>query len=96
MKFVSVRDIRGRTAQLWRDLEQEKDLVVTNNGKPIAILSATDGASFERALKDVRQCRADDALRQIQRDAARRGLDKLSIDEIDAEVQASRERRRTR
>ena len=93
MKFVSVRDIRGSTAQLWRDLEQERDLVVTNNGKPVAILSATDGASFERALIDIRRCRADDALRQIQRDAARRRLDKLSIEEIDAEIQASRKRR---
>lgn len=94
MKFVSVRDIRGSTAQLWRDLEQEQDLVVTNNGKPVAILSATDGASLERALNDIRRCRADGALRQIQRDAARRRLDKLSIEEIDAEIQASRKRRR--
>lgn len=94
MKFVSVRDIRGSTAQLWRDLEKERDLVVTNNGKPVAILSATDGASLERALNDIRRCRADDALRQIQRDAARRRLNELSIEEIDAEIQASRKRRR--
>lgn len=93
MKFISVRDLRGRTSQLWRDLRQEKDFVVTNNGKPVAILTSTDADSFERSLRDIRQSRANAALADLQRDAAERGLDNLSMDEIDAEVQASRKRR---
>ena len=93
MRFISVRDLRGRTSQLWRDLREEKDLVVTNNGKPVAILTSTDADSFERSLQDIRQCRANVALAELQRDAAARGLDKLSMDEIDAEIQASRKRR---
>ena len=93
MKFISVRDLRGRTSQLWRDLEQEKDLVVTSNGKPVAILTSTDAESFERSLRDIRRCRANDALGQLQREAAARGLDRLSMDEIDAEIQASRTHR---
>ena len=93
MKFVSVRELRSRTSQLWRDLAQERDLVVTNHGKPIAILSATDEDSLERSLAEIRRHRARDALRRIQRDAARRGLDRLSIEEIDAEIQATRRRR---
>ena len=93
MKFVSVRDLRGRTSQLWHDLEQEKDLVVTSNGKPIAILTSTDVDSFERSLRYIRRCRANDALGQLQTDAAARGLDKLSMDEIDLEIEASRKHR---
>ena len=93
MKFISVRDLRGRTSQLWRDLRQEKDFVVTNNGKPVAILTATDADSFERSLHDIRQSRAKAALADLHREAAARGLDKLSMDEIDAEIQASRKRR---
>ncbi len=46
MKFVTVRDLRGKTAALWKQLEQEKELVVTSNGKPIAVLSATDENSW--------------------------------------------------
>lgn len=94
MKFVSVRELRDRTAQLWRDLEREKDLIVTNNGKPVAILTATDSDSFERSLGEIRRCRAGDALSALQRDAAERGLDTLSMDDIDTEIQASRNRRR--
>ena len=95
MKFVSVRELRDRTAQLWRDLEREKDLIVTNNGKPVAILTATDSESFERSLDEIRRCRAADALSALQRDAQERRLDRLSMDDIDDEIQASRKRRHT-
>lgn len=37
MKFISVRDLRSRTSELWRDLRQEKDFIVTNNGEPVLI-----------------------------------------------------------
>ncbi len=77
---------KGSRTQLWRDLRQEKDFVGTNNGKPVAILTSTDADSFERSLLDIRQSRAKAALADLQRDAAARGLDKLSMDEIDAEV----------
>jgi prevent-host-death family protein len=96
MKFVSVRELRNRTSQLWRDLEQERDLIVTSHGKPVAILSATDERSLERALADIRRSRARAALAEIHRDAARRGLDLLSTEQIDAEIKAARARRRAR
>ena len=96
MKFVSVRDLRNRTSQLWKDLAQERDLIVTNHGKPIAIMSATDEDSFERSLTEIRRSRARAALGEIHRDAARRGLDRLSMEEIDAEIKAARSRRRAR
>ena len=96
MKFVSVRELRNRTSQLWRDLERERDLIVTSHGKPVAILSATDEHSLERALGDIRRSRARAALAEIHREAARRGLDRLSMEEIDAEIKAARSRRRAR
>ena len=96
MKFVSVRELRNRTSQLWRDLERERDLIVTSHGKPVAILSATDEHSLERALGDIRRSRARAALAEIHREAARRGLDRLSMEAIDAEIKAVRSRRRAR
>lgn len=36
MDFVSVRELRTRSAAVWDALREEKDLVVTSNGKPIA------------------------------------------------------------
>lgn len=56
-----------------------------------AVLSYAAELAKER---DTRQSRAVDALGQLRRQAAARGLDKMSMDEIDAEVRASRERLR--
>ena len=93
MKFVTVRDLRGKTSELWKELQRERELVVTNNGKPIAIMSATDEESFETCLWTLRRSRASDALANLQRDAADRGLDKLTAEDIEAEIKASRRER---
>ena len=95
MKFVTVRDLRGKTSELWKDLEQEGELVVTSNGKPIAILSATDEESFEECLWTLRRSRAGDALSRLQRDAAQRSLHELTPADIDDEIQQSRLKRNT-
>ena len=96
MKFVTVRELRGRTSELWDQLAQQRELVVTNNGRPIAILSATDADSFEASLRDLRRCRAADALSGLQREAERRGLDRLTLDEVNEEIQAVRRDREVR
>lgn len=93
MKFISVREIRGRGSRFWRDLRQEKDFVVTPYGQPVAILTSTDVQSFERSLRDIRQSRAHATLTDLQRDVVSRRVDKLLMDEIDAEIQTSRKRR---
>lgn len=96
MKFVTVRDLRGKTSELWKQLELERELVVTSNGKPIAVMSATDEASFEACLWALRRSRANDALTQLQRGAAERGLSELTPEGIEAEIQESRKERKAR
>lgn len=86
MKFVTVRDLRGKTSELWKELNRARELVVTNNGKPIAILSATDEDSFESCLWALRRSRASDALGRLQRDAEARGMNSLTPEDIDAEI----------
>jgi len=38
MKFVTVRDLRLKAAKVWKQLQKEKEMVITSNGKPIALL----------------------------------------------------------
>lgn len=96
MKFVTVREMRGRTSELWEELARQRELILTNNGKPIAILSATDAESLEASLRNLRRCRAADALSGLQREAERSGLDRLASDEVDEEIQAFRKARKAR
>lgn len=69
MDFVSVRELRSRSAAVWRSLAREKDLVVTSNGKPIAVLSATTASTLEMSLAALRQARAQLAVTAMQQRA---------------------------
>jgi len=33
MKFLSVRDLRGKSAQIWKRLPEEREMVITSNGR---------------------------------------------------------------
>ena len=94
MKFVTVRDLRGRSAEVWRQHAKEHELVITSNGKPIAILTSTNEDTFERALRGVRRARALQAVSELQQRSVERGREELTDEEIDAEVAATRKARR--
>ena len=94
MKFVTVRDLRGRSAEVWRQLAEEQELVVTSNGKPIAILTSTNKDTFEQSLREVRRARALQAVSEIQQRSAEQGREKLTDEQIDAEIAATRKSRR--
>ena len=51
MKTISVRDLRSKSAQIWRELQQEKDMVVTSKGRPVGVLSYASESNLERSLE---------------------------------------------
>lgn len=69
---------------------------MTNSDKSIATLGTTDAESFEASLHNLRRRRAADAVGRLQREAERRGLDRLTLDEINEEIQAVRRSRGVR
>ena len=94
MKFLSVRDLRGQSAQVWRELPEEGDMVITSNGRPVAVLSSVDESNLEESLSAWRQVRATRAVASLQKSASRQGLSGLSMDDIDAEISAARKSRK--
>jgi antitoxin (DNA-binding transcriptional repressor) of toxin-antitoxin stability system len=93
MKFLSVRDLRGKSAQIWKELPGEREMVVTSNGRPIAILAAITEKNLEESLAAFRQSRAVEAVVSLQRSSVERGTNKISMDEINAEIKAVRKKR---
>jgi len=93
MKFVSTRELRNRPGYV-RDLIRQDDLVLTTNGKPIAILLGVEEGELETTARAIRQARAQVALSRLRRQAARRGTDRMSAAAIDAEIRAVRSRRK--
>lgn len=94
MKFITVRDIRTSPAKIWKQLPEEQEIVITNNGKPIALLTPLSDESLEETISAVRQARAIQAVRVMQQTAKTRGLDSLSQADIDGEIRQSRAIRR--
>jgi antitoxin (DNA-binding transcriptional repressor) of toxin-antitoxin stability system len=93
MRFLSVRDLRSKSAQVWKDLPEEREMVVTSNGRPVAILAAITESTLEESLSAFRQARAVEAVVSLQRKSARQGTDKISMEEINVEIKAVRKKR---
>ena len=94
MRFISVRDLRSKSSEVWRRVQKEKDIVVTSNGRPVAILSGVSEENLEESLTAIREARAIQAVESMQLSARRKGLDLLPDEEIIKEIQAVRKARR--
>jgi antitoxin (DNA-binding transcriptional repressor) of toxin-antitoxin stability system len=93
MQFISVRDLRSKSAQIWRQLPGEKDMIITSNGKPIAILSTVPEDKIEQSLADIRRARAMSAVESMQSQSIAAGADRMTQDEINLEITAVRKER---
>ena len=93
MKFLSVRDLRGKSSEIWKQLPKEQEMVVTSNGRPIAILTATSESTFEESLSALRTARSIEAVADMQRTSAEKGVDRTSLSEINKEIKAVRKKR---
>jgi antitoxin (DNA-binding transcriptional repressor) of toxin-antitoxin stability system len=91
MDFITVREFRTAPAKVWAKLEIEKELVVTKNGKPFAVLTATEPQRLEDDLKALRRARGFAAVERMRAHAKAAGLDQMSLDEINVEIAAARE-----
>ena len=94
MKLLSVRDLKTKSSQVWKDLPEQKEMVITSNGRPIAILSSVNENNLEQVLSAFRQARTIDAVTSIQYESVRKGTDKITLEEINNEINAVRSKRK--
>jgi prevent-host-death family protein len=93
MDFVTVRELRAESGKVWEKVEAGEEMVVTRNGKPFALLVHTDPADIEAKLRALRWAHFDRLLAETQAQSRAQGLDQMSMEEIDAEIAASRRER---
>ena len=94
MKFITVRDFRTSSASIWKSLPQEQEMIITNNGKPIALLTPLSDRTMEDTLSAIRRARAIDAVRKMQETSVALGNDKMTLDEINAIIAEARKERK--
>jgi antitoxin (DNA-binding transcriptional repressor) of toxin-antitoxin stability system len=93
MKFVSVRELRSKTAALRKDLEEEQEIVLTANGRPFAVVSRVEPDALEQELQAIRRARAAAAVARIRAAAKTKGLNRLTMADIDRLIAETRQRR---
>ena len=90
MRFIGVRDLRNRSSKIWKELQKEKEIVITSNGKPIAILSSTSERDLEENIATIRQARAIRAVTSMQIRSVELGTNTLTDEEVKDEIKAVR------
>jgi prevent-host-death family protein len=88
MDFLSVRELRASSKNIWRKLSKDGKMVITNNGKPAALLLDLKDEDLEETLLTLRQVKAMRLFNRMRTNAQQRGF--LTQKEIEAEIQAAR------
>jgi len=83
MKFVTVKSLRT-SPEGWKLLPSEREMIVTSNGKPFALLVPLNDEMMDDTVLAVRKAKALNAMRRMQQISASLGNNKLSVDEINA------------
>jgi len=96
MNYLAVKDLKA--PKLVREtLAEYGTALITNNGKPMALLvDLLEGESPEALSDALRLARARLALSELRAASRRNGTDALTADQIDAEIRTARKCRRGR
>jgi hypothetical protein len=89
MGYLTVKDLK-QTRNLWRQLSAERELVITRDGKPCAILVEVNADSCDESLAEIRRGLFSSAVARIRRKTENR---EISSAEVDAAVAESRRER---
>jgi len=93
MRFISVRDLNTKPKEIWDKIKDE-EVVITSNGKPIALLSGVTEETLEKTVRSIRRSRALIALEDMQKKSIELGLDKWTDSQIESEIRAVRKSRK--
>jgi prevent-host-death family protein len=94
MDFVTVRELREKSGEIWHRVEAGEEFVVTRNGKPFALLVHTEPAAVEDKLRALRLQAFGQAWDALSREAQASDAAEMTDEEIHAQINAVRQERR--
>ena len=89
MSYLTVKDLK-QTRNLWRQLSAEREVVITRDGKPCAILVEVNAESCDESLAEIRRGLFSSAVSRIRRQAINQPI---AAGEVDAAIAESRRER---
>ena len=94
MEFMTVRELSKSPKDTLSKLSRDGKAVLTNNGKPQALIFKIDGESFERTLSLLQKLEFMQNLSEMRLTSMRNGNADMSLDEINAEIATARKERK--
>jgi prevent-host-death family protein len=94
MNFYTVRDLRTHPREVWDKLSETQEIIITNNGKPTALMIGIDDESLEEVLASVRQSMAMRAVNKLRIASVRSGRSDMTSEDIDEEIYKARKEKR--
>ncbi len=89
MTYLSVKDLK-QTRKLWSQLDEERELVITRDGKPCAIMVGVSAENCDEFLAEIRRSLFSAAIARTRVKAAKRSI---TPDEINEVIRESRKAR---
>ena len=90
MDYLAVKDLK-KTRELWQKLADERELVITRDGKPSALMISISPETVEDSLREVRRALFSAAVSRVRRRAEKEGIPDDAA--IAAEIDQSRRAR---
>lgn len=90
MKFITVRDFRTYPKKIWDELKTVQEMIITNNGRPVALLTPLMEVNLEDTIKAMRQAKAKIAVEKMRGLSIKKGNSKLSAKELEKQIEAAR------
>ncbi len=94
MNFYTVRDLRTHPREVWERLSETHEVIITNNGKPRALMIEIDDESLEDVLASVRQSMAMRAVNKLRIASVRSGRSEMTTEDINEEISKARKGKR--
>jgi antitoxin (DNA-binding transcriptional repressor) of toxin-antitoxin stability system len=96
MKLIAIKDLK-QPRQLKAQLQAEKELLLTSDGRPVAVLVNVEASEDpETVIQSIRDSRSRLALSRIREAASRSGAVNMTLAQINGEIAAARKLRRSR
>jgi len=96
MEFANVGEFRQNAARVFDRVRRTGEVVILRNGRPVGLLVAADAETIDSFRVAAQRTRAQLAAERLRGAAARRGLDRLTPDDITGLIRRTRRTRSRR
>ena len=90
--MIASRELSSKPGTVLSKVATEGAMVVTRDGRPMAILTPTSAESLVEDLQEIAFSQARRAVRNMRAAADKVGVSLMSFEEIETEIQAARKK----